>query len=81
MFLPFIFLFLLPVQLPAVEANFFYARLEKYVTGLSGPFYNSPGLIDLTPNSMNFADLQVFVSNGTNTPKTPKPQNPKTPFK
>lgn len=58
-------LFLL-VSRPA-RCAYFGARLEKYVRGLTGPFYTNPALTgDATPNSLNFGDFQVFNANGEN---------------
>jgi hypothetical protein len=50
-----------------LQAHTFSAQLEKFVTGLSGPFYTNPtNANDAFPNSLNFGDLMVFDDAGNN---------------
>lgn len=50
-----------------LQTHTFGAQLEKFVTGLSGPFYTNPTNVnDAFPNSLNFGDLMVFDDAGTN---------------
>lgn len=49
------------------QTNTFSARLEKFVTGLSGTYYVNPtNVYDPYPNSLDFGDFAVYDQAGNN---------------